>query len=285
MLTKPTDIGFSTVIISAFITGTNSRADRSIDKYLDFGRELTTATDNVKIVFLSSDVFSQTIGDKRLPCESFRLENREYAWVFDVETNTYYIEFNMCDMYYYGADLSEFSVNTGRPDKDTAEYMMVQNYKPEWMRMGILFTQRHIQQDTTQYMWIDYGIRHMFSSAEHLSRTLKTCFAVSTARYKDAWSVGHPLDRVHFASCHPDKKHWLDVYRDVQWVFAGSVFGGMRGPLLRFAELTKAEIMRIIRERRSLMWEVNVWIIMREKYPYLFSLYSCVHDESILLNY
>ncbi len=255
----------NTIIVSAFITGTNKRNDRPIDAYIEYGRALIDATPNTtKIVFVSSDIINVLNKD-----------------------NTHFIEFNLTDMYYYNSDVSQHSVNTGRPDKDTAEYMMVQNHKPEWMRQAILYTQKNMPDIAinAHYMWVDFGIRHMFPSEAGLKHALETCLSNVSARYKDAWDSGHPLDQVHFASCWPDPRPHLDIYRDIQWVFAGSVFGGMRGPLLRFADLAKQECNRIIRERRALMWEVNVWILIREKYPLLFSLYRCGHDSSILLSY
>jgi hypothetical protein len=269
---------FHTILVSAFITGTNARADRSIDKYIELGRPLLE-TNIPKIVFLSSDVFSRGT-------EKWMYNGKKYKWTVNRQTNTYCIEFNMRDMYYHGADMSQFGVNTGRPDKDTAEYMMVQNYKPEWMRMAVMFSQTQMAVEShVQYMWVDFGIRHMFQDDEHLSRTLDTCVSNIDERFKAAWDSGHPMDAVHFASCHPEKIEWLDVYRDIQWVFAGSVFGGLRGPILRLAELAKAECERIIRERKGLMWEVNVWILIKEKNPLLFSQYRCAHDPSILLNF
>lgn len=273
---------FSTIIITAFITGTNVREDRSVNKYLELGKSLLNIP-VIKIAFISTDILHSTNGVS----QTWKYGDKTHRWCHDSETNTYYIEFNMSDMYYYGADLSQFSVNTQRPDKDTAEYMMVQNYKPEWMRMGILFDQEIIQSQHTQkqYIWVDFGIRHMFQSDDHLSHSLQQCLSNSAQRFQTAWSAGHPLDAVHFASCHPNPVEWLDVYRDIQWVFAGSVFGGMRSPMLRFAEEAKQECLRIIRERRALMWEVNVWILLKKKYPMLFSLYPCVHDASILYNY
>jgi len=128
----------NTIIVSAFITGTNQRTDRTIDKYLDFGRELMhAAPDTPKIIYLSSDIVSLVVSPEYVYCET-------HTYWFNATINTYLMEFNMSDMYYYGADFTGFGVNTGRPDKDTAEYMMVQNYKPEWMRMAVLFAQKHI---------------------------------------------------------------------------------------------------------------------------------------------
>ena len=278
-MTTQAHVDFHTILVSAFITGTNARVDRSIDKYIELGRPLLETT-VPKIVFLSTDVFVGT----ETQTQTWLYNGNKHNWTVNRETNTYCIEFNMRDMYYHGADMSNFEVNTGRPDKDTAEYMMVQNYKPEWMRMAVLFSQMQMQTHV-QYMWVDFGIRHMFQDDAHLARTLNTCLSNVEQRFRAAWITGHPMDAVHFASCHPEKVECLDVYRDIQWVFAGSVFGGMRGPILRLAELAKAECERIIRERKGLMWEVNVWILLKEKYPLLFSQYYCAHDPSILLHF
>jgi hypothetical protein len=97
------------------------------------------------------------------------------------------------------------------------------------------------------------------------------------------------MNRIHSPSCGPDLppdlRSNLDVNRSIYWVFAGSVFGGMRGPLLHFAELAREKCMQLLFDQHHLMWEVNVWVLLMREHSDLFSLYPSAHDGTILANW
>ena len=47
----------------------------------------------------------------------------------------------------------------------------------------------------------------------------------------------------------------------------------------------KKECIRIIKERKHLMWEVNIWYLLYLKQPHMFDPYLCDHNASIVANY
>ena len=76
-----------------------------------------------------------------------------------------------------------------------------------------------------------------------------------------------------------------DPYKDVMWFFAGGVVGGNSSSLIKFADLTKQQCIKVIEERKTIMWEVNIWFQVYSENKELFSLYSCDHNPSIITNY
>ena len=75
------------------------------------------------------------------------------------------------------------------------------------------------------------------------------------------------------------------MYTNVAWYFAGSVFGGDKSKLLAFAEKMKTQCMKIITERQTLIWEVNIWHLIYNESPELFDCYQCDHNDSVIENY
>jgi hypothetical protein len=76
-----------------------------------------------------------------------------------------------------------------------------------------------------------------------------------------------------------------DVYRIITWTFCGSVFGGPKDALVRFADLTKAEVLATIRDKKSLMWEINIWYLIYRREGEFMDFYSTGHDIRILDSY
>ena len=72
------------------------------------------------------------------------------------------------------------------------------------------------------------------------------------------------------------------MYKDICWCFAGSLFGGGKEKLIEFADLTKNECLNIIKQKKSLMWEINVWKLVYNLDRWRFLYYTCSHDTSIL---
>jgi len=77
----------------------------------------------------------------------------------------------------------------------------------------------------------------------------------------------------------------VDIYKNITWYFAGSIFGGKRPFLIEFARTMKNICLDIIETKNTLMWEVNVWYLLYKKNPFLFDIYKCDHNKSIVENY
>jgi hypothetical protein len=81
------------------------------------------------------------------------------------------------------------------------------------------------------------------------------------------------------------RKCVFDIYKDVSWYFAGGIFGGNKEKILRFAYKTKEMCLKVIEEKNTLIWEVNIWYLIYLENPDLLTPYYCGHDASIIMNY
>jgi hypothetical protein len=138
------------------ITGIHRWKDRPITKYLELARTFLDSP-HPKIVFADLRV----INEFKLTCKT--------------ATNTLILPVDKEDMYLYRYmdQMSRFSPNTVNPDKDTLEYVMLQCCKTEYVRRAIDLNPFK----TTQFMWVDFGIRHMFSCSdgEFADKLAKIC--------------------------------------------------------------------------------------------------------------
>ena len=174
--------------------------------------------------------------------------------------------------------ITEFGVDTQHPHKDTLDYMFVQCHKTEWVAKAIEYDKaRGNWSESDMYVWVDFGIRHMFRS--------DIAFDVAFHRMRDrclAFSEKGP-SVVYAAGCwNPNSVYYQDIYRQIHWIFAGSVFAGKSDALLEFAQRTKEKCLSIITQKRRLMWEVNVWYLVFLDKRNLFSFYRADHNASIL---
>jgi hypothetical protein len=295
-----------TVIVSAFMSQINDRPDRILNKYIDFGKKLV-GVDLPKIIFIEKSVFDTyslgKLNDKYVPLK-IDPDKPEYECVIQNETQTMYVFFEKSMMYLYEYKhlINDFYLDTTNPKKDTIEYMFVQCHKTEWIRMAIqaieyveptdwktentLITKLCDFSENNQYIWMDFGLYHMFMNDESFYYHLNGFHDRIETRFKAACMNGHTFDTVYFASCwNPYNEFYLNIYTQIYWVFAGSVFGGYRSALLRFAELVREKCIQIIREKRHLMWEINVWYLVYKVCPGLFDFYKCDHNHTIIAHY
>ena len=163
-------------------------------------------------------------------------------------------------------DQLDFAVNSTYHQKDTLEYILMICNKTEYMREAIALC------PDLQMVWVDFGINHIYNSDEFIADIIRLEQSRhNTVRIASIWNVDHDYGR--------------DIYKDISWYFAGGVFGGDSASLLRFAELTKEMCLRVIKERRKIMWEVNIWYKVYLENRELFSVYSCDHNSTLIHNY
>ena len=141
--------------------------------------------------------------------------------------------------------------------------------KTEWVKRAIELN----TYNTEQYLWIDFGIYHMINNSELFERAI---YNINTKYYNN----------VRIASCwDPSTSVHPDIYKIITWYFAGSIFGGNKTKLLEFADLMKNKCLSIIEEKKSLMWEINIWYLIYKEHPELFDCYPSDHNIYILANY
>ena len=248
---QPTAVmnGPGATIVSAFMININYRADRSYDKYFSLAKELLMVPMN-KIVFVDKTILGY-----------FKGYINEHTTLIPFEKESNYL-------YEYIDKLDNFELNTKNPSKDTIEYMFTMAYKTEFVRKAIQLN----NYNASQFIWMDLGIKHMMNmSQEEFSKKvmrLQYLEYMHNVRIAAIWNPDHTFD--------------LDIYKDVCWCFAGSIFGGNIASLIEFADLTKQECLTIIEEKKTLMWEINVWKRIYDQDRWRFLFYFSSHDPSIL---
>ena len=246
-------------IVSSFIANANTRYDRKTENYIEFGKNLMKVPIN-KIIFFDNELIHT------IPKEFFN-------------SNTIIIPVKREDNYLYQHKdrLTNFYLNTTYPEKDSLEYMLTICNKTERVRQAIELNPFQ----SNQFIWVDFGINHLFSSNayevfENAILKMKNKIYTNVA-IASIWNPNmYDLMCINFNRC---------IYTDVCWFFAGGVFGGDSASLIKFADLTKKKCLQIIEERQSIMWEVNVWMLVYLENPELFAPYACDHDGRIISYY
>jgi hypothetical protein len=248
MNSQKNENGFNITIVSAYITNVNSH--RSIEKYIEYGKKLLNIS-LPKVIYIDSVVY-EILKNEKYVNTIFVLCEKENIYLYD-----------------YASNITDFHVNTNNPSKDNIDYMFIQCNKTEWMKQSIesnFF-------NTSQYVWLDFGIFHMINNDSVLTNEITS---LNNKKY----------DKVRIGSCWDlNVEYNINIYTNVAWYFAGSIFGGDEDALLEFAKLMKTKCIEIINEKKHLMWEVNVWYLIYKENPILFNWYHCLHDTSILYNY
>jgi hypothetical protein len=242
-----------TTIVTAFITKVNNIDFRSYDTYLQYGNKLLSL--NIPtIIFIEQYIYDSYYKD-----------------CLDLYPKTHFIIFEKHENYLYNhlSQITNYEVETNNPLKDTIGYMFVQCHKTEWVRRAVQTNPFN----TTNFTWIDFGIYHMIQDEEALRQSIVQL-------------SGYYYSTVRIASCiDPNEPLYNDIYHQVAWFFAGSIFGGHADYLVSFADLMKQKCIQIITEKNHIMWEVNIWYLLFKENPHLFDFYLCDHNISILQNY
>ena len=277
------------IIVSAFISNINQQ--KSIEKYIEYGKQLLSdKINNYKLFFIERRVYNTYFNNNKdkdkditqISCE-FKYEDKIYNYI--ICDSIIFVFFEKTDNYLYNYidKITQFNVSTDNPGKDTLEYMFIQCHKSEWMKIAInlielIKTKKilSISNDNLQFIWIDFGIFHIFNNETLFYNEIKNMNA-KPIQLKD---------KVRIGSCiHPSNTYHSDIYKNIAWYFAGGVFGGSAVTILKFANIMKSECISIIKERNHLMWEVNIWYLIYLKHPELFDPYNCDHNPSIIANY
>jgi hypothetical protein len=255
----------TTTIVSAFISNVNSREDRKLEEYISYGIKLM-GVNIPKIIFLDKTIISSH--------PEFRLSSENTCIIPIDKTDIY--------MYQFIGQITNFELREHNPKKDTIEYILLQCNKTEFIREAIASNPFQ----TDQFIWIDFGIFHMYQENETMfykSIDIACHKRYENIRMASLWNVHEPL----FYQYNNVK---IDIYKDIAWFFSGSVFGGEKESLIRFADLAREKYRKIIHERGHIMWEINVWYLIwqdvcLEESRELMDLYYGDHNYTILYEY
>lgn len=186
----------------------------------------------------------------------------EYFENFQNE-NTILIKIKFEDLYLYKYKnlLKDWSVNTENGSKDTLDYMIIQCNKTEWVKQAIELNKF----SSEQYLWLDFGIYNMIKEMPN------KFINYNKVRISKIWDL--------------NKEYNKDIFKDVNWYFAGTVFGGDKDKLILFAELVKNKCEHLIKNNKHLMWEVNIWYLVWKENKDIFDPYFSDHNQSVINNY
>jgi hypothetical protein len=239
-------------IVSAFISNVNERYTDTITRYYNFGKLLLKSI-TPKIIYVDEPMFD-LIGDD-----------------YD-KSNTLIIKINKTDIYLYNyiSNLTNFDVNSTNHSKDTKEFMFTMCNKTEWIKEAILLNYFKTQ----DFIWVDFGIRHVFISSDE-----EFIEKINNLRYKTY--TGIRIGSIWNLNI----KYNIDIYEDIAWYFAGGVFGGNANVLLHFSDLMKEKCIDIMTKKNHIMWEVNIWYLIYIENKDLFDVYNCDHNNIIIDNY
>lgn len=306
-------------IVSGFIANVNKRSDRDITKYLHFGFELM-AVEIPMTIFIERQVFEEHIVSQlRVPkkCEGefvYRvcggvMDGIQHKYSYQIYGHITFVFFEIENLFLwaYRAMAHKFRLNTGNPSKDTLEYMMVQCQKTEWIAIAMQLCSSGSSVNVAnvavkaanvavnvanvavvkEYIWIDFGAFHMFQGKIDVFQT-----ELYTLRSRVNRRLLHSGEssRICMASCwNPTMSYYGDIYKDVNWLFAGSVFGGGANILSEFAMKMREKCIQILREKNTLMWEINIWAVLYREAEYgsehWMKVYASDHSEILVRGY
>ena len=235
-------------IVTGFINTKNKY--RNITDYISFGEKLLKI-DTPKVVYMDPETYN----------DYFKERMNEFP-------NTHFIMFELCDLYLYKHkdSITDFNLETNNSEKDTMEYIFVQCNKTEWVRKAIDMNVFK----TDQFIWLDFGIYHMIQDEELFEKNILKM-------------VEESYSNLRIATCkYREYVCPYDVYKRLTWNFAGSVFGGDCKSLTIFADIVKNKILETIETKKTIMWELCFWYLVKDVVPDLYDCYICGHDYRIL---
>lgn len=248
-----------TTIVSAFIANVNT--DRDINYYLEFGLKFLL-TPIHKIIFMDANII----------IELQHLIPDEYTQYLHFISAT----LEDCYLYEYMQQMPNFSISIN-PKKNTLNYMIIMNNKLDFVKRAIEINCFN----SSQFIWVDFGICHINNGG------FNDPFIQSIINLKN-----NIYNKVRIGSIWPanqqQEQYFIteeNIYDDISWVFAGGVFGGDIESLLKFENLSKIKCLKVIKEKGTIMWEVNIWYMIYLENKELFSLYNCDHNLSLISEY
>lgn len=131
-------------------------------------------------------------------------------------------------------------------DKDTLEYMIYMNSRPEIIEDAI----SENPWDSTHFAWIDFNAPRLFK------KQTDTLFKLTEiAKYP------FPENACYLAGCWPklDDNGIIGVAKNIHWRFCGAFFLADTKSMTDFAELCRINLPAFLKEYGNLTWEVNYW--------------------------
>lgn len=236
-------------IVSGFISNCNTY--RNVEKYINYGKKLIDIPIN-KIIFIEKEIYDEYFTDN-----------------LDSYTTFIFIKKEDIYLYKYYDHITNFKPNTTNIAKDTIDYMFIQCYKTEFIRMAI----ESNLYDDNQFIWIDFGIYHIINDDKLFNDLIMNL------------NLSYEYDLIRIAGGIYLPPTEETIYTNVCWCFLGGIFGGKKNTLLHFANLMKQKCIDIITAQNTITWEVNIWYLIYKEFPELFSIYIANHNSTMIQEY
>lgn len=139
------------------------------------------------------------------------------------------------------------------PQKNTLDYMIIQNSKPELLFKSLSLTHNG------RLFWLDSGVTHIMKTPE--------------ITLKKIHQINYLEDGLIIPGCW-EKNDRLD---DINWRFCGGFLKAERDIIKDFYEESKIAINKILPKAT---WEVNVWAWMEKNMDFPFKWYQADHNDT-----
>jgi hypothetical protein len=179
----------------------------------------------------------------------------------------HYLEFMELDTYAALSDARDLPENRN-PIKDSKEFMILINAKPEFLRR----VRDATNGSATHYIWIDAGIQKILHI--HPSDVI-TRFVARTARLSSRAAM------ILLPGLHPIQQSptLIDIGREVLWRFCGGILIVPSELVELFATETLRCAQELKRVTGKLTWEGNLWAHIEACMPIRW--YGCGWNESM----
>lgn len=206
------------------------------------------------------------LADSGLPIHLFlsRAFSQEYNLIVGIRQNVRVEIIELAQLETYGelADMSYAVPASANPEKDTAEYHIVQNAKIEFVER---VRRAHA---STHYAWIDFNICQMFKNIPECVEYLRNKIRLQPGLHMPGcWHVGSDYD---------------SLFKSISWRFCGSFFIGDAESVEKFYRVYREQFKKIVAEQGILTWEVNIWHYMELNDLLRCNWYMADHNDSII---
>lgn len=222
-------------LVTSLILQRNGSMTHSLQKYLDNFKQISDLNLNI-IFFLDRSIkIPEWISNnvKVIPINIEELETFELIKDAEFVTQGQGVSFN--------------------PNKNTLDYMIIQNAKPE-----LLYKSFNLTEDNLLF-WLDSGVTHIMKTPEE---TLKKLYNVINLE-----------QGLIIPGCWPMN----DNLENINWRFCGGFFKGERDVLEGFYKQSKTAIQQIMPKAT---WEVNIWAWMEKNMGFPFKWYQADHNDT-----
>ena len=222
-------------LVTSLILQRNGLMTHTLQKYLDNFRYISNLNINI-IFFLDKSIQPPLWISKNVKTIPITIEELE---TFSLMKNA--------------ESITQGQGVSFNPTKNTLDYMILQNSKPE-----ILYKSFNLTKDNLLF-WLDSGVTHIMKMPQQTLAKL--------------YSVDRLEEGLIIPGCWPSN----DNLEDINWRFCGGFFKGEREILERFYKQSKIAIKTILPKAT---WEVNVWAWMEKNMNFPFKWYQADHNDT-----